>query len=266
MFCRYRWCRWKIDHWCCWNRRQNLPLVSLTDTGGHNFPEIYLLTECLRSDLQDPSSLYSPPIMRSCVVNFQILAFTYLIYIIWIIFFLFIQSICRLKNCFQRWDFLRYRYLFATDKKTKQVELSLSNILYLKVTLIWEQVQESHIDVLGALIVPPLPVLAGFIVPPLPVSGRFYSSPSSGFWVILQFPLFRFWGALWLPVFRCAEARSGQEQRHLPVRQPAHLLHKNHKLIKRKNGKLRYSLIIWLIFFLFLQTQPSFSPFSPLFA
>ncbi len=30
-----------------------------------------------------------------------------------------------------------------------------------------------------------------------------------------------------------------------------------HKIIKRKNGKQRQSLIIWLIFFLFLQTKPS---------
>jgi hypothetical protein len=33
-----------------------------------------------------------------------------------------------------------------------------------------------------------------------------------------------------------------------------------HKIIKRKNSKYRKSLIIWLIFFLFLQTKPSFSP------
>jgi hypothetical protein len=32
----------------------------------------------------------------------------------------------------------------------------------------------------------------------------------------------------------------------------------NHKIIKRKNGKKKYSLIIWLIFFLFIQTKPSF--------
>ncbi len=31
-----------------------------------------------------------------------------------------------------------------------------------------------------------------------------------------------------------------------------------HKIIKRKNGKQKQSLIIWLIFFLFLQTKPNF--------
>ncbi len=35
---------------------------------------------------------------------------------------------------------------------------------------------------------------------------------------------------------------------------------RRHKIIKRKNGKQRKSLMIWLIFFLFLQTKPSFSP------
>ncbi len=31
-----------------------------------------------------------------------------------------------------------------------------------------------------------------------------------------------------------------------------------HKIIKRKNGKKKSALIIWLIFFLFLQTKPGF--------
>ncbi len=37
-----------------------------------------------------------------------------------------------------------------------------------------------------------------------------------------------------------------------------HRVRCRHKIIKRKNGKQRQSLIIWLIFFLLLQTKPSF--------
>jgi hypothetical protein len=55
------------------------------------------------------------------------------------------------------------------------------------------------------------------------------------------------------------------EARELPCVLTAQLVRYSltHKIIKRKNGKQRYSLVIWLIFFLFLQTKPSlFSLFA----
>ncbi len=44
----------------------------------------------------------------------------------------------------------------------------------------------------------------------------------------------------------------------LPPFPPLNLLPLRHKIITRKNGKKRLALIIWLIFFIFLQTKPSF--------
>ncbi len=60
---------------------------------------------------------------------------------------------------------------------------------------------------------------------------------------------------------------SSEYEQQLRVKMCTHPLpylmcvHSYHKLIKRKNGKLRSSLIIWLSFFLFLQTRPNIFPF-----
>ena len=52
-----------------------------------------------------------------------------------------------------------------------------------------------------------------------------------------------------------AGVAAGAEELELEKEQE---LQQEHKIIKRKNGKQKQSLIIWLIFFLFLQTKPSF--------
>ncbi len=43
-----------------------------------------------------------------------------------------------------------------------------------------------------------------------------------------------------------------------PAKRQSGIKAETHKIIKRKNGKQMQSLIIWLIFFLFLQTKSSF--------